>query len=173
LPALARRPREARSPAHHGRTPAEPVAERQGRQEPQGRGAQLAQNARLQASLAEAEAIAARERMRASEVERKLTEMAELLSASAAREDELRTLLETASGGDPTRRTEFIDQSLDLARLNARLAEADGPRPPAPAAMGTATAPPRRTPRATPEQATAEFEARQTLQNTSTPSAAA
>src|SRR5688572_10290031 len=87
--------------------------------------AQLAQNARLQASLAEAEAIAARERMRAAEVERKLTDLAELLSASTGREEELRKLLESGSGEDPARRNEYIDQSLELARLNARLAEAE------------------------------------------------
>jgi len=87
--------------------------------------AQLAQNARLQASLAEAESIAARERLRASEVERKLTEMAELLSGATAREEELRRLVDNEAGGDPSRRTEYIDQSLELARLNARLAEAE------------------------------------------------
>ena len=87
--------------------------------------AQLAQNARLQASLAEAEAIAARERLRASEVERKLTEMADLLSSATAREEELRRGIAGDSGDDPARRTEYIDQSLEMARLNARLAETE------------------------------------------------
>ncbi|HWP66321.1 MAG TPA: GAF domain-containing protein, partial [Candidatus Limnocylindria bacterium] len=88
--------------------------------------AHLAQNARLQASLAEAEAIAARERMRAAECERKLAEMAELLSSATAREEALRQLAEKEHGdGDPARRKEFIDQSLEIARLNARLADAE------------------------------------------------
>ena len=86
--------------------------------------AQLAQNARLQASLAEAEAIAARERMRASDTERKLADMAELLSSATAREEALRKVAESG-GVDPAKRTEFIDQSLELARLNARLVDAE------------------------------------------------
>jgi chromosome segregation ATPase len=82
--------------------------------------AQLAQAARLQASLAEAEAIAARERMRSSETDQKLKDLTRLLQEATAREQELRAQLDGTvadAGARPH------NEPAEIARLRAKLTD--------------------------------------------------
>ena len=84
--------------------------------------AQLAQTVRLQASLAEAEAIAARERLRSSETDQKLKDLTRLLQEATAREQEIRVQFDGGSppAGAPGR---ALNEPAEIARLRAKLTD--------------------------------------------------
>lgn len=84
--------------------------------------AHVAETARLQASFAEAESIAARERLRASDLERKLTELTVLLQEATEREDDLRRRLE-AGGEASAEGLPARSESAQVARLRARVTD--------------------------------------------------
>jgi chromosome segregation ATPase/CheY-like chemotaxis protein len=84
--------------------------------------AQLAQTARLQASLAEAEAIAARERIRSSETDQKLKDLTRLLQEATAREQEIRAQFDGVGGtSEATGRP--LNEPAEIARLRAKLTD--------------------------------------------------
>jgi chromosome segregation ATPase len=84
--------------------------------------AHVAETARLQASLAEAESIAASERLRASDHQRKLTELTLLLQEATEREEELRRRVAT-EGSASGEAGPLPSESAQVARLRARVTD--------------------------------------------------